>query len=133
MLLTAAAQSRANRGASPERDRARSLGGYLVGWGIPSAVLVAAGLLDPAARALVWTGVLVWMGAGCLLNARRCGRTHCRYTGPYYLLMIGPVAVLGGGIIAAGSWAWWDLGAMILLGGKIIWLATEGLWGKYRP
>jgi len=28
------------------------------------------------------------MGTACILNARRCGRTHCRYTGPYYLAMI---------------------------------------------
>jgi len=114
------------------KDWARSLGGYLIAWGIPSVVLVAAGLLDPAPRALVWAGVLAWMGAGCLLNARRCGRTHCRYTGPYYLAMIVPVALLGAGVVSFGTWAWWVLGAMILLGAKVIWLATEGLWGKYR-
>ncbi len=118
--------------ADPANDWARSLGGYLIAWGIPSVILVVAGLLDPAPRALVWGGVLVWMGAGCLLNARRCGRTHCRYTGPYYLLMIVPVALLGTGILSFGAWAWWFLGAMILLGAKVIWLATEVLWGKYR-
>jgi hypothetical protein len=72
------------------------------------------------------------MGAGCLLNARRCGRTHCRYTGPYYLAMIVPVALLGTGVVSLGAWAWWVIGAMILLGAKVIWLVTEGLWGKYR-
>ncbi len=113
-------------------DWARSLGGYLIAWGIPSVILVAAGLLDPAARALVWGGVLVWMGAGCLLNARRCGRTHCRYTGPYYLAMIVPVTLLGAGVVPPGAWAWWVLGAMILLGAKVIWLTTEVVWGKYR-
>lgn len=119
-------------GAQPAQDWARSLRGYLIAWGVPSAILVAAGWLDPGPRALAWTGVLVWMGAGCLMNARRCGRTHCRYTGPYYLLMIVPVAVLGSGVLAAGTWAWWAVGAMVLLGGKVIWLVTEGLWGRYR-
>lgn len=114
------------------QDWARSLAGYLIAWGIPSIILVAAGLLDPAPRALVWAGALTWMGAGCLLNARRCGRTHCRYTGPYYLAMIVPVALLGAGDLAPGVWAWWVIGAMILLGAKLIWLVTEGLWGKYR-
>jgi hypothetical protein len=118
--------------ADPGKDWARSLGGYLIAWGIPSVLLVAAGLLDPASRAITWAGILVWMGAGCLLNARRCGRTHCRYTGPYYLLMIVPVALLGAGMVSFGAWAWWGLGAMILLGSKVIWLATEVLWGKYR-
>jgi len=114
------------------KDWARSPAGYLIAWGIPSIVLVAAGLLVPAPRALAWAGILAWMGAGCLLNARRCGRTHCRYTGPYYLAMIVPVALLGAGVVPFGAWAWWVLGAMILLGGKVIWLVTETLWGRYR-
>jgi hypothetical protein len=116
----------------PGKDWAGSLGGYLAAWGIPSVILIAAGLLDPMQRAIVWAGVLVWMGMGCLLNARRCGRTHCRYTGPYYLLMLVPVALFGAGVFSLGGWAWWGLGAMILLGSKIIWLITEVLWGKYR-
>ena len=124
--------SPANNATQAANDWARSLGGYLIAWGIPSLILVAAGLLDPAPRALVWAGVLAWMGAGCLLNARRCGRTHCRYTGPYYLAMIVPVALLGAGVLALGAWAWWVIGGMILLGAKVIWLVTEGLWGKYR-
>ena len=128
MLLTTMVQAIAN----PGKDWAGSLGGYLIAWGIPSVILIAAGLLDPAQRAIVWAGVLVWMGAGCLLNARRCGRTHCRYTGPYYLLMIAPVVLLGAGVISPGAWAWWGFGAMILLGSKIIWISTEVLWGKYR-
>ena len=118
--------------ADPAQDWARSLGGYLVAWGIPSVVLVAAGLLEPTPRALIWAGVLCWMGASCLLNASRCGRTHCRYTGPYYLAMIVPVALLGAGVASFGAGAWWVLGAIILLGAKVIWLATERLWGKYR-
>jgi hypothetical protein len=122
----------ANNETQEAQDWARSLGGYLIAWGIPSIVLVAAGLLNPAPRALVWAGVLVWMGAGCLLNARRSGRTHCRYTGPYYLAMIVPVALLGAGVVAPGAWAWWVLAGMILLGAKAIWLVTEGLWGRYR-
>src|SRR5215472_17682464 len=30
----------------------------------------------------------------------RCGRTHCRYTGPYYLAMIAPVLVLASGVVS---------------------------------
>jgi hypothetical protein len=33
---------------------------------------------------------------GCgVLNARRFNRTHCRYTGPFYVAMIAPTMVLG--------------------------------------
>ena len=71
------------------------------------------------------------MGAACLFNARRCGRTHCRYTGPYYLVLIVPVILHGAGLYPFGAYAWWMLGFAILLGGKIIWWATEVSWGKY--
>jgi hypothetical protein len=54
------------------------------------------GDLPPAyMRAAVWTAALLWMGTACILNSRRCGRTHCRYTGPYYVAMIAPVITAG--------------------------------------
>jgi hypothetical protein len=113
-------------------DWAGNLRGFLVAWGIPSLVLIGAAFVDPFARTLAWSGALAWMGAACLINARRCGRMHCRYTGPYYLLLIIPVALHGFGIMPLGQWAWWVLGALILFGTKVIWWATERAWGKYR-
>jgi len=74
---------------------------------------------------------LIWMGTACILNSRRCGRTHCRYTGPYYLGMIGPVLMLASGVVSAGFSGWLILGVLILAGGKIIWWATEFAWGKF--
>ena len=65
----------------------------------------------------------------CILNGRRCRRTHCRYTGPYYLAMIAPVIALG--IIASGTSVWIALGVIIIDGSKLIWWATERAWGKF--
>jgi len=31
--------------------------------------------------------MLLWMGGACVANARRCNRTHCRFTGPFLILM----------------------------------------------
>ena len=62
-------------------------------WGLPTAVMLLALLLDPKWRAVVWVAMLAWMGAACVINARRCGRMHCRYTGPFFLGMAGLVAV----------------------------------------
>jgi hypothetical protein len=68
----------------------------------------------------------------CLhLDAQQCGRTHCRYTGPYYLAMIVPVAVVGLGITPLTPYGWIALGILILGGGYVIWWATERLWGKF--
>jgi hypothetical protein len=82
-------------------------------------------------RAIIWIIALAWMGTACMLNARRCGRTHCRFTGPYYLAMIIPVLGLGLGIIAAGLNTWVALGIVIVFDGKAIWWATERAWGTF--
>jgi hypothetical protein len=72
-------------------------------WWLPQLVIVAALLLPPAARGVIWVIALAWMGTACLLNSRRCGRMHCRFTGPYYLAMILPTLLLGAGMIPLDS------------------------------
>ena len=78
---------------------------------------------------MIWIIALIWMGTACILNARRCSRTHCRYTGPYYLAMIAPVIVLG--IVSAEANKWMLLGVFIVGGSGLIWWATERTWGKF--
>jgi hypothetical protein len=91
-----------------------------------------AGLFVPVTpRSAIWIIALAWMGTACILNARRCRRTHCRYTGPYYLAMIAPTLALASGIVSAGFYGWLGLGVLILAGGKIIWWATERAWGQF--
>ena len=104
---------------------------FALAWGLPTVVLIAGSLVDSPARTVIWVAALVWMGTACVVNARRCGRTHCRFTGPYYLMMTAPVALYGAGLLALGPYGWWILGGAILFGGKLIWWATEALLGKY--
>jgi hypothetical protein len=99
--------------------------------GGPIAAILAGALFEPATRAGLWTAALVWMGIACLWNERRCGRTHCRYTGPFYLAMIVPVLALGFGLLPFGAPGWITVGLLILFGGKLIWWATERAWGRY--
>lgn len=117
------------------RDWVGSVKTYWIAWGLPTALLAASLLASVPVRAALWTGALAWMGTACLLNSRRCGRTHCRYTGPYYLAMIVPVALLATGTVPAGFYGWFTLGVFIVLGSKFIWLVTERAWGAYakRP
>jgi hypothetical protein len=100
-------------------------------WWLPQLVIVAALLLPSAARGVIWVIALAWMGTACLLNSRRCGRMHCRFTGPYYLAMILPTLLLGAGMIPVGFDGWLVLGGAIIIGGKVVWWATERAWGKY--
>jgi hypothetical protein len=88
-------------------------------------------LLEPAPRAAVWTAMLAWMGCACLVNARRCGRMHCRYTGPYLLGMAGVVVAHAAGVLPLGGRPWVVLGVLALGGNALIWWASERLFGTY--
>lgn len=101
----------------------------VLAWWLPHAVIAAGLFVDVPIRTAVWTVALAWMGAACIANARRCGRTHCRYTGPYYLAMIAPV--LGLGFASAGIVVWLILSVIIVAGSGLIWWATERAWGKF--
>ncbi|MBM3599525.1 MAG: hypothetical protein FJX35_15035 [Alphaproteobacteria bacterium] len=113
------------------RDWLASARATALAWWIPQAAIVASLLAPAAARAAIWMLALLWMGMACIANARRCRRTHCRYTGPYYLAMIVPVAALALGFPPVGIYGWLILGCIILLGSKAIWWATERAWGKF--
>jgi len=104
---------------------------FAVAWGLPMGLIIIGLFVDPNARTILWAGALAWMGGACLLNARRCRRTHCRFTGPYYLAMILPVLLAGSGAISVGFTGWLALGASILVGSKIIWWASERMLGQY--
>jgi len=103
----------------------------LVAWWLPHIAILAGLFVAVPVRIVVWTIALAWMGTACILNARRCGRTHCRYTGPYYLAMILPVLALGSGAISANLYGWLALAVLIVLGSRIIWWMTERAWGKF--
>jgi hypothetical protein len=111
------------------RDWVASTSSNLVAWWFPHAAMLA-GLFAPTPiRAAVWTVALLWMGVACIANSKRCGRTHCRYTGPYYLAMIVPVLVLA--VISSGIYEWIALGVIIVGGSGLIWWETERAWGKF--
>jgi hypothetical protein len=113
------------------RDWLNSLRTSALAWWIPKAAIVAGLFFPPPARTGTWIIALVWMGTACILNSKRCGRTHCRYTGPYYLAMIAPVLALASGVISVDFYPWLSLAVLILGGSMIIWWATERALGKF--
>ena len=113
------------------RDWLGSIRTSVLAWWMPKAAILAGLLVPVSVRATIWIIMLVWMGVACLLNARRCNRTHCRYTGPYYLAMIMPVMALGTGIVTVGIFGWISLVVIIFGGSGLIWWVTERAWGKF--
>jgi|SRR5580704_3028203 hypothetical protein len=120
-----------NAPAQTPHDWLGNLHTSLLAWWMPKAAIVGGLFVAASVRAVIWIIALIWMGMACILNARRCNRTHCRYTGPYYLVMIVPVVALGAGLFTAGISGWIGLGAIILGGSGLIWWATERAWGKF--
>src|SRR5713101_752122 len=54
-------------------------------WCLPSAGVLV-GFFWAEGRAWIWIPAFLVMGGGCLANATRCGRLHCYFTGPLYIL-----------------------------------------------
>jgi hypothetical protein len=115
--------------AQSSRDWLSSSRISLLAWWLPQAAILTGLFLAAPVRSAIWVLALAWMGTACILNARRCGRMHCRFTGPFYLAMIVPVLLLS---LISSSLLWWlALAAFILIADKIIWWATERAWGKF--
>jgi uncharacterized membrane protein len=112
-----------------ERDWLSSPLTSSLAWWVPEAAIIAGLLIQVPVRTTIWVIALAWMGTACLLNARRCRRTHCRFTGPSYLAMIFPVLLLGS--TSYGVLPWLVLCGAIIACGKIIWWTTERALGKF--
>jgi len=95
--------------------------------------MLSAALLGPGFRVVIWTAALLWMGGACIANARRCRRTHCRFTGPFYLLMGTLVIAYAAGVLPIGDQGWAVLGATTIAGTAILWWGSERIWGPFWP
>src|SRR5260370_17146279 len=98
-----------NAPAQPARDWFGSVQTSLVAWWMPKAAILAGLFVPLSVRAVIWIIALIWMGTACILNARRGNRTHCPYTGPYYLAMIAPGVWLGIGSACIYTWIFFAL------------------------
>jgi hypothetical protein len=124
-------QAVTNAPTQTSRDWLNSVQTSLLAWWLPHAAILAGLFVPVTIRAAIWITALIWMGTACILNSKRCNRTHCRYTGPYYLAMIAPVVALGFGVVSAGIYGWISLGVFTVGGSGLIWWATERTLGKF--
>lgn len=106
---------------------------FILYW-VPIIAMVASGNghVSQGWRTGIWTASLIVMGAACLVNARRCGRTHCYLTGPFLLVMALGTLLYGLGVISLGAKGWNLLTIVILTGAIVLCCASELLLGKYR-
>jgi hypothetical protein len=113
-------------------DWAGSWRGLALIWGLPAAIMAESASLGQTPRGVVWTTMLLFMGGACLANARRCHRTHCRYTGPFLILMAGIVALYTLGVVPLGGNGWTLLSAIAFGGSIALCFISESMLGRYQ-
>jgi len=85
-----------------QRDLTGRRGARFVLWQLPLLVFLAGIFVRPSWRIVLWTAALVVAGAACVANAARCGRLHCYFTGPFYLLAALVTLTYGLGLLPSG-------------------------------
>ena len=116
----------------PQRDLlCNGISGFLF-WCLPWFVFALGWAVSPVWRTVLWTASLGVMGTLCLFNASRCGRVHCRFTGPLFIL--GAVASLGYGLgfLPFGPFGWKWICAVTVIGGIALTCIPELILGRYR-
>jgi hypothetical protein len=88
--------------ANASKDWVRRPSAFAVWWGLPIVIGVSSSLigLSLVQAAFLWAALFAWMGTGCVLNALRCARLRCYFSGP--VLWLGAVAavLVGFGVIS---------------------------------
>lgn len=106
-------------------------------WGAPIALDIVVsivqgwGWISLWLAGVLWADATFWIGMSCLVNVRRCSRTHCLIAGILLLPIgaAGPTNVLG---LVSFSWSifgvYWDAFYAVLAAGFL----AEYLWGPYQ-
>jgi hypothetical protein len=103
-----------------------------VWWCLPLGIGVASNFIAISARAtvLIWMVSFLWMGTGCILNARRCHRLHCYISGPAFFLGAAALALFAAGIALLGPHSLNNIVGLTLTVALLSFL-PEMIWRKY--
>lgn len=121
-------------GASAQRDLVDDSRTLPLLWGLPTALMLSSvcWTSGDGFKAITWTLSLLVMGTACLVNARGCGRIHCYFTGPFFLL-IAVVSLLHGlRWLSLGPHGWLYIGVVLMSGATFLFVVPEWVLGRYR-
>lgn len=100
-------------------------------WWLPWLLVLIGYFSNEIARTTLWSAGFTVSGIACLVNARRCGRLHCFYTGPLYLGAAIVSLLYGMQVLPLGRHGWdWILGVAVA-GSLFAQLGLEKLLGQY--
>jgi hypothetical protein len=118
----------------PGADRdllCRGLSGLLL-WCVPWIAFALGFGAPPWLKTILWPVSLTVMGTACLLNASRCGRVHCRFTGPFLIVCAIISLLYGLGVLPLGPSAWKWIGVGTIIGALALCCIPELFLGRYR-
>ncbi len=120
---------------APQRDLLSRRRTAILVYAAPTLAIVATSgqAVVEAVRTLVWTLGFTVMGLACVVNAVRCGRVHCYFTGPFLLLLAAASLLHGLRVVSLGPNGWGWLGLVAIAGTVVFMTVPERLWGRYRP
>ncbi len=101
-------------------------------WIGPWVLIVSTSNSGTITHTAVWTLAFTVGGGACLVNARRCGRRHCFYTGPLYLLAALGSLLYGLRILPLGPHGWTWILCIAAAGTLVACCGLEMLLGKYQ-
>jgi len=115
-----------------ERDLLRRGPSAFLLWCVPW-IAFAIGFREPnGVRTILWSTSLAVVGGACLVNASRCGRVHCRFTGPFLILCAVISLGCGLGLLPLGLSGWKWIGIGTIIGALILTCVPELFLGRYR-
>ncbi len=103
-------------------------------WRLPVLLLLIGCFTEPVLRTILWTISFSVLGISCLNNAFKCGRIHCYFTGPFYLLVALANLILGilGIRFSSLTIGWSIIVYSIIILGALLRYVPEMIWGKYK-
>lgn len=104
---------------------------FLLLWVAPWGLVILGGATRPSVHTALWVLAFSIAGVACLVNARRCGRRHCFYTGPLFLLAALASLLYGLGLLPLGSQGWNWIAGVAFAACVIFCCLLEPLFGKY--
>lgn len=106
----------------------------LVLFGLPIIAIAVTGRagVGDGWRTTIWTIALGVLGTACVINAARCGRLHCYFTGPFFLVMAVVTLLYGIGVVPLGRNGWNLISLTILAGAIALCFVPELIFGRYR-
>ncbi len=119
--------------SAPARDLLSHRSTTILVYVVPTVAIVvtSVGGVREIVVTIVWTLAFAVMGIACVVNAVRCGRVHCYFTGPFLLLLATASLLHGLRFVSLGPNGWEWLGAVAIAGTLVLLTAPERIWGRY--